>query len=384
MRFQYRTVLRQITLSTLVCLLLSSPALAEKRIALVVGNSNYQNVSRLNNPANDARLMADTLRSLGFTIVGNEAQIDLEKAAFDNAVRSFGRQLQGADVGLFYYAGHGLQVRGANYLVPVNANPEREADLDFELEDVDVVLRQMEGAGTRLNIVFLDACRNNPFGGRGLRAIESGLAQMRASEGTLISFATEPGNVALDGNDGNSPFTSALAQTIQKPGLGIFDVLNEVGLTVKRATAGSQQPWFSSSPISGPFYFASAPDAPISTPSERVPVVAPLHVAATPPPSAKVSSSAVASPITHSKRPTSQQQPSCFGQEPCDDHGPSCFGPEDCKEHPNYVPFGTAMNSTPVFSNSISPRRPSQPPTRSCFGPEDCKEHPGYVPFGRR
>src|SRR5262249_22941903 len=154
---------------------------------------------------------------------------------------------------------------------------------------VNFVLRQMEGSGTQLNLVFLDACRNNPFGGRGLRAIESGLAQMRAPEGTLISFATQPGNVALDGTDGNSPFTSALARTIHKPGFGIFDVLNEVGLAVKGATAGSQQPWFSSSPISGPFYFASAPDAP----QERVPVLVPPRVATTPPPSGKGTGSAV-------------------------------------------------------------------------------------------
>jgi len=249
----------------------TSVALAGKRIALVVGNSNYQNVPRLNNPANDARLMADTLRSVGFAVVGNQAQLDLDKTGFDNAVRSFGRELQGADVGLFYYAGHGLQVRGANYLVPINANPTREADLDFELEEVGLVLRQMEASGTRLNIVFLDACRNNPFGGRGLRALETGLAQMRAPEGTLISFATQPGSVAQDGSDGHSPFTSALARTIRKPGLGIFDALNDVGLAVKSATGGAQQPWFSTSPINGVFYFAaptgvSAP-TPLPTPT---------------------------------------------------------------------------------------------------------------------
>ena len=264
-------------LQIIVCLVVvNSPAFAEKRIALVVGNSNYQNVARLNNPTNDARLMADTLRGLGFALVGASAQIDLDKASFDNAIRNFGRQLQGADVGLFFYAGHGLQVRGANYLVPINANPAREADLDFELEDVALVLRQMEGSGTRLNLVFLDACRNNPFGGRGLRATETGLAQMRAPEGTLISFATQPGSVALDGHDGHSPFTSALAQTIRKPGLGIFDAINEVGLAVKLATGGSQQPWFSTSPIGGAFYFASAPsETPLSTtaPSTTAPPV---------------------------------------------------------------------------------------------------------------
>ena len=132
-------------------------------------------------------------------LVGGGAQLDLDKAGFDGAVQSFGNQLQGADVGLFYYAGHGVQVRGANYLVPVGANPTKEADVDFQMLDSNLVLRQMEGAGTKLNIVILDACRNNPFGGRGLRGAGSGLAQMRAPEGTLISFATQPGNVAKDG-----------------------------------------------------------------------------------------------------------------------------------------------------------------------------------------
>jgi hypothetical protein len=233
-------------------------ALAESRIALVVGNGNYLNVPSLANPAGDASLMASTLKRLGFKLVGDGAQINLDKKAFDSAVRSFGSQLQGADVGLFYYAGHGLQVRGANYLVPVGANPTREADVDFELEDVTLVSRQMEAAGTRLNLVMLDACRNNPFGGRGLRAIDAGLAQMRAPEGTLISFATQPGNIAQDGSDGHSPYTKALAQTIQRPGLGVFDALNQVGLTVKKATGGTQQPWVSSSPIDGSFYFAGA------------------------------------------------------------------------------------------------------------------------------
>jgi hypothetical protein len=232
------------------------PAAAENRVALVIGNANYRNVPSLANPADDARLMAGTLKTLGFKLVGDEAQIDLDKPALDAAIRSFGNQLRGADVGLFYYAGHGLQARGANYLVPTGANPVREADVDFELEDVALVLRQMEAAGTRLNLVMLDACRNNPFGGRGLRAIDSGLAQMRAPEGTLISFATQPGNVAQDGINGNSPYTKALAQTIRRPGLGVFDVFNEVGLTVKKTTGGEQQPWVSSSPIDGSFYFA--------------------------------------------------------------------------------------------------------------------------------
>jgi TPR repeat protein len=238
---------------------LVSEANAEKRIALVVGNSAYQNVAPLDNPKNDASLMAHTLKELGFTLIGDGAQLNLDKAGLDKAVQNFGQQLQGADVALFYYAGHGVQVRGSNYLVPVNANPAREADVDFQMVDVGLVLRQMGGSGTRLNLVILDACRNNPFGGRGLRGSEGGLAQMRAPEGTLISYATQPGNVAQDGADGNSPYTKALAATIRRTGLDIFQTFNEVGLTVKHVTGGAQQPWVSSSPIDGNFYFAGPP-----------------------------------------------------------------------------------------------------------------------------
>jgi hypothetical protein len=244
-------------LIALLFLLLASPAAAEKRIALVVGNSAYQNITRLDNPRNDAVLIADTLLGLGFTLIGGRAQLDLDKPALDIAVQNFGRQIQGADVALFYYTGHGVQVNGSNYLVPVSANPTREADVDFQMVDINLVLRQMQGSGTRLNMVILDACRNNPFGARGLRSADGGLAQMRAPEGTLISYATQPGSVAQDGSDGHSPYTKALAATVRVAGLDIFQTFNQVGLIVKRETGGSQQPWVSSSPIDGTFYFVA-------------------------------------------------------------------------------------------------------------------------------
>jgi uncharacterized caspase-like protein len=232
---------------------------AAKRIALVVGNSKYRDVTPLANPANDAHLMAKTLQALGFTLIGGGAQVDLDKAGFDRAVVDFGNAAQGADVALFYYAGHGLQVNGANYLVPVDANPHKQADVDFQMLDVDLVLRQMESANARLNLVILDACRNNPFAGRGLRAIGGGLAQMQAPAGTLISFATQPGNVALDGANGHSPFTRALSQVLPQRGLDIFRAFNQVGLMVSEDTHDEQQPWLSSSPIRGDFYFAGPP-----------------------------------------------------------------------------------------------------------------------------
>jgi hypothetical protein len=138
--------------------------------------------------------------------------------------------------------------------------------------DVALVLRQMEGAGTKLNLIILDACRNNPFSGRGLRASDGGLAQIRAPEGTLLSYATQPGNVALDGNDGHSPYTRALVEMMQMPGLDVLQTFNQVGLIVKRATGSSQQPWVSSSPIDGSFYFANA------SPTQPTVPVAPLPV----------------------------------------------------------------------------------------------------------
>ena len=250
------------------CTIWTYSAHAERRVALVIGNSAYQSVSRLENPQNDAKAMAETLRGLGFSLIGDAALTDLDKPGFDNAIQRFGRDIQGADVALFYYAGHGVQIRGENFLVPVTANPTREADVDFQMVNAQLVLRQMEGAGTKLNFVILDACRNNPFGGRGLRAADGGLAQLRAPEGTLISYATQPGSVAQDGADGNSPYTKALVQTIKQPGLSVFEAFNLVGLSVMQATGNAQQPWVSTSPIKGSFSFAAATTAiPLNAPA---------------------------------------------------------------------------------------------------------------------
>jgi TPR repeat protein len=246
----------------------------ERRIALVVGNFGYDHVPRLTNSGNDATLIAATLRQLGFTLVGNAAQQNVDKAHFDRLVQDFGRAIQGADVALFYYAGHGMQVDGNNWLVPTDANPTRPQDLEFQMVNADLVLKQMDGAGTRLNLVILDACRNNPFTTLGSRAVQSGLAQMRAPEGTMISFATQPGNVATDGSGANGPYATALAASMRQPGLDIFRVFNRVGLTVKHDTDGAQLPWVSSSPIDGEFYFAqteAAPDAIATTGIDAIP-----------------------------------------------------------------------------------------------------------------
>jgi len=243
-----------------VCQASAQPqASAGKRVALVIGNKRYQHVQPLGNSGNDALAMSQTLQLLGFSLVGGGPQFDLDQAGLQRLVIEFGRAAQGADAALFYYAGHGVQVRGNNYLVPITANPQREADVDFEMLNADLVLRQMEAAGTRFNMMILDACRNNPFAGRGLRSATSGLAPMQAPAGTIIAYATQPGAVALDGNDGNSPYTRALVTALQQPGLKAWEVFNQVGLTVKQATNGNQVPWQSNSPIDGDFYFFGGP-----------------------------------------------------------------------------------------------------------------------------
>ncbi|WP_166208906.1 caspase family protein [Bradyrhizobium septentrionale] len=232
---------------------------AEKRVALVIGNSAYQSAPKLPNPAGDAKLISDTLSSLGFIVVGGGAQVDLTKAGFDAVLQAFGRELAGANVALFYYAGHGVETHGLNYLVPVDADPTDEGDVFMQGIAMAGVLDQMEKSGARINLVLLDACRNNPFRDRGVRSATGGLAQMQAPAGTLISFATQPRSVALDGDNGHSPYTRALAATMRHQGYGLFRTFNEVGLAVEKATHGRQLPWVAASPIADRFYFAGEP-----------------------------------------------------------------------------------------------------------------------------
>lgn len=238
-----------------------------RKVALVIGNGGYQHVTHLTNPTNDAQLIARTLQGLGFNLVGGGAQLDLDKASFDRAVRSFSQAMQGAQVALFYYAGHGLQADKANWLVPVDANPTSRQDLDLQAVNAGLVLRKMDGGGAKINLMILDACRNNPFAGDGgghhrhehgqrLDRLLGGLAEMKTPEGTLISYAAQPGNVAQDGVSADSPYSTALAEAMLQPGLDLFGVFNNVGLKVQQATGGAQRPWFASSPIRDSFYFA--------------------------------------------------------------------------------------------------------------------------------
>lgn len=234
----------------LACLLAAHAAWAapqprsERRVALVMGNSAYASIAPLTNPANDARLMAESLTALGFELVGGRALTDLPgKAEMEQAVQRFGEMVKGAAVGVFYYAGHGVQLDGHNFLVPVKANVSARTQVKYQLLDADYVLDEMAAAGTQVNVVVLDACRNNPFGERGLREVSAGLAQVMAPKGTLVAYSTAPGRTATDGRGRNSPFTAALARHIKTPGLRIDDVFMRVGAEVEQQTGGEQSPW---------------------------------------------------------------------------------------------------------------------------------------------
>lgn len=230
----------------------------EYRVALVIGNAHYDHIPTLRNPSNDARLISEQIVAAGFLLVGGAPLLDMSKPKLERAIADFGKLLSqhpGA-VGFFYYAGHGIQVNGSNYLVPSDANPNRIADLSRQAIELDALLQEMEDSRTGLNIIVLDACRNNPFGGRGIRESGAGLAQMRAPQGSIIVYATQPGNIAQDGPTGqNSPFAKALGSALGDSDLDLFGTFNEVGLLVSNATGGEQQPWISSSPISGRFCF---------------------------------------------------------------------------------------------------------------------------------
>jgi uncharacterized caspase-like protein len=220
-----------------------------KRMALVIGNSAYK-TSPLSNPVNDAKDMAQLLRELGFEVIYRQ---DASQTEMKSAIREFGNNIVKGDVALFYYAGHGAQVNGENYLIPVNAVITKEEEIEYESVNAGLVLAQMTSAGNRLNIVILDACRNNPFA-RSFRSQSSGLAQMRASTGTLIAYATEPGSVAVDGLGRNGLYTEELLKVMRAPGLKIEDVFKRVRVAVRTKSQGKQTPWESSS-LEGDFYF---------------------------------------------------------------------------------------------------------------------------------
>lgn len=225
----------------------------ESRTALIIGNSAYTDAP-LRNPVNDARDMAQVLRELDFDVTYGE---NLSQNEMKRSIRSFGDKIRNGGVGLFYYAGHGIQVDGVNYLIPIGATITKEEEVEYESVDVGFVLAQMKNARNRLNIVILDACRNNPFA-RSFRSTQSGLASIDAPSGTLIAYATAPGSVASDGQRRNGLYTEELLKQIRVPSLNIEQVFKQVRLAVRDQTQSKQIPWESSSLI-GDFYFATTP-----------------------------------------------------------------------------------------------------------------------------
>jgi hypothetical protein len=229
---------------------------SEHRVALVIGNSAYQAGAALANPVNDARAMAAKLRALGFDVISVE---NGNQQAMRRAIGQFSGRLGANAVSLFYYAGHGVQVNGHNYLVPVDAEISSEQTVRLETIDVDAVIDQMAMAKSRINLVILDACRNNPYERR-FRSVSGGLASIEAPTGTLIAYATSPGKVAADGDRGNGLYTSELLSAIELPGAKVEDVFKRVRAHVVERSHGEQTPWESSS-LTGDFYFAGAPAA---------------------------------------------------------------------------------------------------------------------------
>ncbi len=228
-------------------------AAAQQRIALVIGNSDYKLISSLPNPKNDAELMSKTLEEVGFEVV---TAIDADRRGMSRAVKRFGKKLRlaGKDaVGLFFYAGHGVQAEGANFLVPIGAEIEDQSDLSLETLNASDILSQMESAGNALNLVILDACRNNPYKGR-VRSNGRGLARLNAASGSLVAFAAAPGQVAADGTGTNSPYTKALTSAMKQPGLTIEQVFKQTRREVENKTGGQQTPWEESS-LKGDFSF---------------------------------------------------------------------------------------------------------------------------------
>jgi len=260
------------------------PAGAAKRVALVIGNAAYVQAGALTNPVNDAADMAKALTQFGFDVT---LGLDLDRRAFDEKLRAFARSLDDADTAVLFYAGHGLQVAGRNYLVPVDAGLATERDLDFEAIGLDFVLRQMEvGRDGKTTIVFLDACRDNPLArnlarsmGTRSAAIGKGLAEVQTGVGTFIAYSTQPGNVALDGAGRNSPFTAALAARVLEPGRNLNALMIEVRKDVLKATDGRQVPWDHSA-LTSDFFFqpeAQAASAPALAPAVQEAIQARLR-----------------------------------------------------------------------------------------------------------
>ena len=220
-----------------------------RRVALVIGNSNYESAP-LKNPANDAKDVSEMLASLGFKVI---KRINANRSDMRNAIRSFGKEITNADVALFYYAGHGMQIDGINYLIPLSASIEIEDEVQDESIDAGLVIRKMYTAKSKMNIIILDACRNNPFA-RSFRSTKRGLAKIDAPKGSLVVYATSPGSTAEDGIGRNGTFTKYFLKHIKTPNIEIEQILKRITKDIVHVTNGRQIPWRSSSLLDN-FYF---------------------------------------------------------------------------------------------------------------------------------
>jgi formylglycine-generating enzyme required for sulfatase activity/uncharacterized caspase-like protein len=228
------------------------PTGREIRAALVIGNSAYLDAP-LRNPVNDARAMRTALEACGFEVT---LLTDVDKRAMEDAIRAFGDRIRSGAVGLFYFAGHGLQAEGSNFLIPVGARLGQESDIRYEGVDLGRVLDTMKAAGNKLNILILDACRNNPFAlAKGWRDVgERGLAQVKAPTGTLVAYATAPGATAADGSGDNGLYTGAILLQLKEPGVSLLQTFQRVREQVLAGSQGAQTPWESNSTV-GDFFF---------------------------------------------------------------------------------------------------------------------------------
>ena len=250
---------------SLICMLFAADAAkADKRVAFVVGNGAYKNVAQLPNPPIDAKAMAAVLRNVGFEVVEGT---NLTRDTMTERLLEFGKKAQGADVAVFFYAGHGIAISGTNYLLPVDADIKSEMDVKLGAAiNIDLTLDQTM-SDAKVKLVFLDACRDNPFAAKiksnaATRSVsvQTGLAEMKSGEGTLIAFATGPGQTALDGQEGtNSPFTRALIDNITQPGVEIQQAMTKVRAEVNEQTNKGQLPWGHTNLIGSVYLNPAAP-----------------------------------------------------------------------------------------------------------------------------
>ena len=263
-----RVFLSWLMIVSILALCTTALAAPQRRTALVVGNAAYGDIGTLRNPVNDASDIAAMLQRLGFEVI---LLRDVDLRAMREAVDTFSRQLRQGGVGLFYFAGHGVQVNGENYLIPLRANITREQDVPYEAMPVGRILGGMEDADNQFNIVILDACRDNPYA-RQWRSSQRGLAAVQAVRGSLIAYATAPGATANDGSGRNGIYTSYLLKYLPTPGLSVEQLFKKVRADVVEATRNKQTPWESSSLI-GDFTFV--PEAPSPVPAVASPALPP-------------------------------------------------------------------------------------------------------------